>query len=174
MDIDFCDFGGLVPQSGRQWCDMFHAAVDMSKRLMTMSFAQTVRSEEMKSCLGKVRSLLVDIKPGFRLLTDLSSLESMTTSCATDLGEMMNLCNAKGISAVIRVVPDPRKDIGFTLMSQFHYGKQVDVTNYESLADAIQSLIPVAPIAPHGVVGLDDDLPDARSAPSQLGDFRQL
>lgn len=120
---------------------MFHAEVDMSKRLMTMSFAQHVGSEEMKSCLGKVRSMLVDIQPGFRLLTDLSSLESMAASCATDLGEMMNLCNEKGISAAMRVVPDPRKDIGFTLMSQFHYGKQVDVTTYETLADAIQNLV---------------------------------
>jgi hypothetical protein len=119
---------------------MFHAEVDISKRLMTMSFAQHVGSEEMKSCLEKVRSMLVDIKPGFRLLTDLSSLESMGASCATDLGEMMNLCNGKGISAAIRVVPDPRKDIGFTLMSQFHYGKHVEVTSYETLADAIQNL----------------------------------
>ena len=119
---------------------MFHAEVDMSKRLMTVSFAQHVGSEEMKSCLERVRSMLGDIKPGFRLLTDLSSLESMAASCATDLGEMMNLCNGKGIRAALRVVPDPRKDIGFTLMSQFHYGKQVDVTTYETLADAIQNL----------------------------------
>jgi hypothetical protein len=84
--------------------------------------------------------MLVDIKPGFRLLTDLSSLESMSASCATDLGEMMNLCNGKGIGAVIRVVPDPRKDIGFTLMSRFHYGNRVEVKTYETLADAIQSL----------------------------------
>ena len=119
---------------------MFHAEVDMSKRLMTMSFAQHVGSEEMKSCLEKVRSMLVDIKPGFRLLTDLSSLESMAASCATGLGEVMNVCNAKGISSDVRVVPDPRKDIGFTLMSQFHYGKQVEVTTYETLADAVQSL----------------------------------
>ena len=47
--------------------------------------------------------MLVDIKPGFRLLTDLSSLESMAPSCATGLGEMMNLCNAKGISAALKL-----------------------------------------------------------------------
>ena len=88
--------------------------------------------------------MLVDIEPGFRLLTDLSSLESVATSCATDLGEMMNLCNGKGISAVIRVVPDPRKDIGFTLMSRFHYGKLVEGRTYETLADAVQSLAAVA------------------------------
>ena len=44
---------------------MFHAEVDMSKRLMTVSFAQHVGAEEMKFCLEKVRGMLVDIKPGF-------------------------------------------------------------------------------------------------------------
>ena len=135
-----CDFCALVPQSVRQWFDMFHAEVDTSKRLMTMSFAEHVALGEMKSCLEKVRGMSVDIKPGFRLLTDLSSLESMDASCATDLGEMMSLCNGKGIGVAVRVVPDPRKDIGFTLMSQFHYGKHVAVTTYETLADAVQSL----------------------------------
>jgi hypothetical protein len=68
----------------------------------------------------------------------------MDASCATDLGEMMTLCNAKGIDTAVRVVPDPRTDIGFTLMSQFHYGNHVEVTTYETLADAVQSLAAVA------------------------------
>ena len=29
-------------------------------------------------------------------------------------------------------------------MSRFHYGKRVEVTTYETLADAVQSLAPVA------------------------------
>ena len=119
---------------------MFHAEVDSSQRVLTMSFGQHVDSEEMKSCLEKVRIMLVDIKPGFRLLTDLTSLECMDADCSTDLGEMMSLCDAKGISAVLRVVPHPKKDIGFALMEPFHYGKNVQMTTYETLAEAIQSL----------------------------------
>jgi hypothetical protein len=119
---------------------MFHAEVDASQRVLTMSFAHRVDAVEMKSCLEKVRLMLVDIKPGFRLLTDLTSLESMDPECSTDLGEMMSLCDAKGISAVLTVVPNPKKDIGFSLMEPFHYGKHVDVMTYETLADAIQSL----------------------------------
>ena len=122
------------------WAAMFHAEVDFSKRILTMSFGHHVDSKEMKTCLEKVRSMLEDVKPGFRLLTDLTSLDSMDADCSIDLGEMMSLCNAKGISAVIRVVPDRKKDIGFTVMGPFHYGKQVTVTTYQTLADAIQSL----------------------------------
>jgi hypothetical protein len=84
--------------------------------------------------------MLLDINPGFRLLTDLTSLECMDAGCSTDLGEMMSLCDAKGISAVLTVVPHPKKDIGFALMEPFHYGKDVEMTTHETLADAIQSL----------------------------------
>lgn len=119
---------------------MFHAEIDLSQRVLTVSFGDRVDAEEMKSCLEKVRILLADIKPGFRLLTDLTSLESMDSDCSKDLGEMMSLCDAKGISAVLTVVPHPKKDIGFSLMEPFHYGKNVDVMTYETLADAIQSL----------------------------------
>jgi len=64
----------------------------------------------------------------------------MDAHCSIYLGEMMSLCDAKGISSVIKVVPDPRKDIGFTLMEPFHYGKHVQMMTYETLAEAIQSL----------------------------------
>jgi len=119
---------------------MFHAEVDTAQRVLTMSFGQHVDATEMKSCLEKVREMLADIKPGFRLLTDLTSLESMDADCSTDLGEMMSLCDAKGISAVLTVVPHPKKDIGFALMEPFHYGKDVQMTTHETLADAVQSL----------------------------------
>jgi hypothetical protein len=119
---------------------MYHTEVDTSQRVLTMSFGQHVDSGEMKSCLEKVRGMLVDIKPGFRLLTDLTSLESMDADCSPYLGDMMSLCNEKGISAVLTVVPHPKKDIGFALMEPFHYGEQVDVMTFDTLADAIQSL----------------------------------
>jgi hypothetical protein len=119
---------------------MFNAEIDTSQRVLTMSFAHHVDAREMKSCLEKVRGMLADIKPGFRLLTDLTSLDSMDADCSTDIGEMMSLCDAKGIGAVLTVVPNPKKDIGFSLMEPFHYGKDVLVTTYETLADAIHSL----------------------------------
>jgi len=119
---------------------MFHTEVDASKQVLTMSFSRHVDSDEMTQCLEKVRNILVDIKPGFRLLTDLTTLDSMDTECSAPLGEMMSLCNESGVSAVVRVVPDPTKDIGFTLLEPFHYGKHVGVTTHQTLADAIQSL----------------------------------
>ena len=119
---------------------MFHAEINTSKRVLTMSFSQHVDAVEMRSCLEKVRAMLVNVEPGFRLLTDLTSLHSMDPDCSTDLGEMMSLCDAKGISAVVTVVTDPKKDIGFTIMEPFHYSEHVEVMTCETLADAIHGL----------------------------------
>jgi hypothetical protein len=37
-------------------------------------------------------------------------------------------------------VSDPHKDIGLNILSQFHYGPDVTITTFETLADAVQSI----------------------------------
>jgi anti-anti-sigma regulatory factor len=119
---------------------MFHAEANKRGGVLTMSFAQHVDASQMKACLARVAHLLEDMDAGFRLMTDLSSLDLMDADCLSDLGKMMDLCNAKGVKAIIRVIPDPHKDIGFTLLSHFHYRPEVKVVTYNNLADAIHGL----------------------------------
>jgi hypothetical protein len=116
--------------------------VDESGRVLTMSYGGHVVAEEMKCCLGTVRDLMDQLKAGFFLLTDLSNLESMEASCAPDLGEIMDLCSAKEMSTVVQVIPDPKKDIGFDLISVFHHHPPVKTQTHQSLAEAIQCLLP--------------------------------
>jgi hypothetical protein len=127
---------------------MILCTVDESGEVLTMSYSQYIGAEDMKRCLETVRTLMGQLKPDFFILTDLSNLESMKASCAPDLGAMMELCSAKGISAIIRVVPDPKKDIGFDLISQFHHNPPVRTVTHGSMAEAIKSLIraPAEPV----------------------------
>jgi hypothetical protein len=81
------------------------------------------------------------LKPGFFLLTDLSHLELMEASCAPDLGAIMDLCSAGGMLTVVQVIPDSNKDIGFDLISHFHHDPPVKTQTYQSLAEAIKSLL---------------------------------
>ncbi|MEY2504998.1 MAG: hypothetical protein QOG27_1278 [Verrucomicrobiota bacterium] len=37
-------------------------------------------------------------------------------------------------------MPDPHRDIGLNILSQFHYGPEVRLMTFETLADAIQAL----------------------------------
>jgi hypothetical protein len=119
---------------------MFNAEANKTGGVLTMSFAQHVDARQMNLCLERVTHLLSDMESGFRLMTDLSSLDSMDPECALDLGAMMDLCSKKGVKGIIRVIPDPQKDIGFTILSHLHYGPDVKVTTYETLADAIHGL----------------------------------
>ena len=119
---------------------MFQVSADQSGRTVTMSFSHHVAAEEMQRCLGTFRDVLSNTQPGFQILTDLTGLDSMEPECSTFVAEMMELCNSHQVKAVVRVIPDPQKDIGFTLLSHFHYGPDVELRTYDNLAEAIQSL----------------------------------
>lgn len=110
-----------------------------------ISFTQLVNALEMNRCLKKVKALLPVMKPGFRLLTDLTGLERMEVSCAVSIGIMMDLCDKYRVGAVLTVVPDASKDIGFDLMGLFHYNTRVTTMLYPNLAEAVGSLIEPVP-----------------------------
>lgn len=118
-----------------------------SEQLLTMSFSQQVRTDEMERCAHKTRDVLVGMNPGFRLLTNLSALEYMEPACAPHVETIMGLCDEKEIGMDLRVIPDATKDIGYSIMSQFHYKSAVDWRTYENLADAMKRLRVVSPSA---------------------------
>ena len=124
---------------------MIISNVDASGRLLTMIYSQHVGVGDMTACLGTVRDLMAVLKQGFTLLTDLTGLESMDPACAHDVGAMMDLFQANGLDMVIRVIPDPSKDIGFAIIARFHAHPRVRTLLFENLADAIQSLAAAIP-----------------------------
>ena len=119
---------------------MYAVELDRSKRLVVISAAQKVTAEEAKMVAQRIRDLLRDITPGFRVLADFRGLESMDSAAARHIAEIMDALAEKEVASVTRVMPDPRKDIGLNILSQFHYGPEVTVTTFETLADAVQSI----------------------------------
>ncbi len=91
---------------------MFHVQFDESNQLLSIRFSQHVAEEEAKTCLKEIRSLLEGRQGPFRLLTDLSVLESMDLACRPYVDSTMELCNQHGIKTVVRVIPDPQKGMG--------------------------------------------------------------
>ncbi len=80
------------------------------------------------------------LKAGFVVISDLSHLESMDPACALPMGTLMDLCSAGGVSSVVRVIPDPTKDIGFNIIARFHMPAPVRMETHEGLAEAINSV----------------------------------
>jgi hypothetical protein len=124
---------------------MFHVEFDKSKGLLKITFTHRVGADEVKLCVEQIQRLLGDVQQPFQLLTDLSGLESMDLACRPFIDKTMDLCNQKGVRSVVRVIPDPRKDIGYNIMSLFHYGRGVRIVNCETMEEAAQALASYAP-----------------------------
>jgi hypothetical protein len=119
---------------------MYALELDRSKRLLVISAAQRVTAEEANMAAQRIREVLHDVAPGFHVLADFRWLESMDSAAAPHIAEIMDALAEKEVASVTRVMPDPHKDIGLNILSQFHYGPDVTITTFDTLADAVQSI----------------------------------
>ncbi|MBV9674065.1 MAG: hypothetical protein JO076_14740 [Verrucomicrobia bacterium] len=119
---------------------MFSVEASDAERLIKINWSGEVDSDEMRRCAEQIRAKAAEMRPGFRVLADMTGLESMDYAAAHYIGSIMDLCASKQVEHVVRVIPDPRKDIGLNIMSYFHYGPKIRVTICESLADAVRRL----------------------------------
>ena len=85
--------------------------------------------------------MLQDAAPGIHALTDFRWLESMPPSTAPHIAEIMDALAEKQVASVIRVIPDPGKDIGMNILSRFHYSRELSITTVETLVDALDILL---------------------------------
>jgi hypothetical protein len=120
---------------------MYSVEADQSKRLLVISAAGQVTKAEVEAVARRVREMMKDVAPGFRVLTDFRWLDRMEPTATTPLAEIMDALAEKEVAAVVRVIPDPHKDIGLNILSQFHYGPQIKLATFESLAEALSALM---------------------------------
>jgi hypothetical protein len=119
---------------------MVQVEADNSRNVLKLIFSERVLPEEVERSREKVEAALAALPRGFRLLTDLSNLEYMDLGCAPPIERSMDLCNARGVSKVVRVIPDPSKDIGLTIMSLFHYSRHVPIVTCDTREEAMKML----------------------------------
>jgi anti-anti-sigma regulatory factor len=119
---------------------MFSVDASNVERLVTIVWWGKVDLEELRVSADEIGGVISNMRPGFRVLVDMTGLESMDPAGASYIGTIMDLCLAKQVERVVRVIPDPQKDIGFNIMSYFHYGSSVRVVTCENLSQAIQAL----------------------------------
>jgi hypothetical protein len=119
---------------------MIEVTADRTQNLLRINYSKHVSAEEVKSSIEKGKSLLANAQPGFRLLTDLSGLDSMDVACAVHIRRWMDWCNKQGVAKIVRVIPDPHKDIGLNIMSLFHYRHGIPIVTCENLKEALTIL----------------------------------
>lgn len=111
-----------------------------SLQLLYVSYVGQVRAGDLRKNRENAKALLAELSPGFRALVDLTLLESMSPGCAAEIGELMELMDQRGVSQVVRVIPDPKKDIGMNILTLFHYRRRPRMITCKKLAEAAREL----------------------------------
>jgi hypothetical protein len=107
-----------------------------SKQLLYISYSGQVRLEEFRDGREELTMQLQELLPGFRLLADFSQMASMELACAPELGRMMDLIGQAGVGLVVRVIPEPSRDIGMNILTVFHYPHRPRVVTCHNLTEA--------------------------------------
>jgi len=119
---------------------MYKVTTNKQNNTLRITYSKVVGQHASKRCREEVEQSLHDLKPGFRLLTDMSALDSMDYSCASEISALMDLLRKKGVAKVVRVIPDPHKDIGFNMLTIFHYRHAVSVVTVQTLEEGLKAL----------------------------------
>ena len=64
----------------------------------------------------------------------------MQVACAAEIGKEMELFEQKEVGLVVRVIPDPTKDIGMNILSMFHYSHRPRTVTCRSMTEAAERL----------------------------------
>lgn len=111
-----------------------------TKQLLYFGYSGRVRPEELARIEPDLQALAADLKPGFRVLVDLTNLDSMDLDCLGGLGRLMELAEKSGVGLIVRVIPDPYKDIGFNILTIFHYTRHPQIVTCKTMAEAGEHL----------------------------------
>jgi hypothetical protein len=118
----------------------FIVEIDQPKNLLVIRYRGCAGAPDVERCAEEVRAALPKMQSGFQLLVDFTELESMDVTCVPHIGKIMELCDEQGVSAVVRIIPDPKRDIGLQIMSYFHYRGGVNIVTCENWGDATKIL----------------------------------
>jgi hypothetical protein len=119
---------------------MIEATLVKSTNLLKVLYTGHIKPEEAKNAAQDIEKLLGEVESGFLLLTDMRSLETMDLGCVPFIEQVMDACNDRGIALVVRIIPDPHKDIGLNILSLFHYRRGVRIVTCQKLEEAERAL----------------------------------
>jgi hypothetical protein len=107
-----------------------------ARRLLYVSYIGQVRPTDLTRQLPDMEALMAELPPDFRALANFSELESMDLDCMTEIGRAMELLDRSGVGLIVRVLPDPAKDIGLNIFSIFHYPHRPQIATCKTMTEA--------------------------------------
>ena len=119
---------------------MFLVTTNKRRNLVLLTLAGQVTAPEMRDARLELERILGDLQPEFTFVTDFTNLEQMEDASAPEIGKVMEALEGRLVSLIIRVMPDPTKDIGMNILSRFHYDRPPRTATCPNMAEAIKML----------------------------------
>jgi peroxiredoxin/anti-anti-sigma regulatory factor len=157
---------------------MVKASYDSECNVVVIECGGNVDGAQAWQLYSDTEKILSKISSGFTLLVDLSSVETMEPEVEVEIKKAMGLFKTRGVSQVLRVLPDPDMDIGFNILSRSYYSDKVKALTFRTrsqaeahLKGAPDSEHPAAALEP-GVRAPDFSLPSTPDQKVSLSEFR--
>ena len=115
---------------------MIEISFDKKRNTIVIEFSGKIDAVQGEEYLPKIPAVIPGHGKGFNLLVDASKVESIDPKLKDAVTQAMDIFNAHGVKKVVRVIPDPHQDIGFNILSVFHYSKDVKIVTVESRDEA--------------------------------------
>ena len=119
---------------------MLIATSNPGDRLLVLNYVGEVDLAELERQRSNIRQLLAGLVPGFRILADFSQLTTMAPDCLPEIAAMMEVFDEAGVAMIVRVIPDPRKDPGMKILSNFHYRQPPQMVACPNWEEALRAL----------------------------------
>lgn len=104
---------------------MIQVSYDEAHNVVILEFSGKIDTAQAEQSYLDIQKAIPTHGKGFKVLTDLSRLESADPKILDAIKRSMDYFNEHGVTQVLRVIPHLDQDIGFNILSFFHYSKNV-------------------------------------------------
>ncbi len=115
---------------------MIKVNYDAEHKAVILEFEGNVDAAQAKQYYFDLEKALPKGTEPFKLLVDISSIETAELEAKDEIEKGMDLLNAHGVTDIFRVNPDPDLDIGFNFMAASHFPKRVQIHTLRSRKEA--------------------------------------
>jgi hypothetical protein len=112
------------------------ANVDVSRNVLRTLYAGRLSKLDMESAMTTVKSAMERLQPGFTILADWSHIEAIELDCVPCIAEIMEFARERGAALIVRVLPEPEKDIGINILSIVHLRGTARTVTADNLEEA--------------------------------------
>lgn len=115
---------------------MYNIEIDIPSNILIMHLKGNFDNRQGQLLYEELREKIKPLKREFQLFTDLSQLEQMSFDAHESIDDIMDLCNDYGVAKVVRLITNENSDIGFNIMSLFHFSHSVIIHTCKTLEEA--------------------------------------